>query len=70
MTKKKSISLKELNEFAAENGLSEDVELFVFGQSRLLSITEVYTECPAEDALYTDIYLRIEEESDLENKIK
>lgn len=65
----KSISLKELNEFANENGLPEDVELFILGKGRLLSVTEASTEHPAEDALYTDIYLRVEEESDLKYKI-
>lgn len=61
--RKKSITLKELNEFAKENGLSEDVELYVFGRSMLRAVTEISTEAPAEDALYTDIYLRSVEES-------
>lgn len=59
---KNSLTLKDLNDFAKENGLSEDTELFVFGRTRLRAITEVSTEEPAGDALYTDIYLRIEEE--------
>ena len=58
---KKSLTLKDLNEFAEENGLSEDTELFVFGQSRLRAVTSISTECPADDALYTDIYMEVEE---------
>ena len=60
--KKKTITLKELNDFAQENGLSEDVGLYIFGESRILSITDISTEMPSEDALYTDIYFNVEEE--------
>lgn len=59
---KKSITLKEINEFAKELGLSEDTELFVFGSTKLKAITSISTETPSEDALYTDIYLEVEEE--------
>ena len=59
---KGSITLKDLNEFAKENGLSEDTKLFIFGQIKLRAIMEISTETPSVDALYTDIYLRAEEE--------
>jgi len=69
--KKKTTTLKDLNDFAKENGLPEDVGLFVFGKSRLLSVTGIATEMPAEDALYTDIYFEVEEESvNADNKDK
>ena len=55
-----SLTLKDLNEFAKENGLSEDTPLFVFGSKKLLSILSVTTEQPSADALYTDMYLEVE----------
>lgn len=60
---KNNMTLKDLNEFAKENGISEDTKLFVFGDARLLAVTEICTESPAKDALYTDIYFRIEKET-------
>lgn len=59
---KETMTLKNLNDFAKENGLPEDVKLFVFGEQKLLAVTEISTEEPSEDALYTDIYFRVEEE--------
>lgn len=58
----KTMTLKDLNDFAKENGFSEDAEIYIFGKSRILSITEISTEMPSEDALYTNIYLSAEKE--------
>lgn len=58
---KESITLKDLNTFAKENGLNENTKIFVNTQDRLLAIKAVCTECPSKDALYTDIYLDIEQ---------
>lgn len=62
MMKKETMTLKDLIDFAKENGLPEDVGLFAFGKSRLLAITSISTEVSSEDALYKDIYFEIEEE--------
>lgn len=58
---KESITLKDLNTFAKENGLNENTKIFVNTQDRLLAIKAIFTECPSKDALYTDIYLDIEQ---------
>lgn len=65
----KSLTLKDLKDFAKENGLSEDTKLHVFGRSRILPVISVSTESPSEDALYADVYLEIEKEEGLAEKV-